>query len=442
MPRIRRMMSAIPDVPQDSPFQPGGGLRKLQILLVDDSADIRLILRERIAKFAGLEVCGEGTSTATAIAHIQSLAPDVVILDIQLDNSNGLDVLQYVSVHAAQIKVIVFSNYSQAVFRRQFLSAGAYQFYDKTSEVDLMYAALEYLSRTTQVRAVTGTFAPSQPNSAPLAPPSRKDQLLAALDADRWTDQLQLYYQPIVSLGTGTLQEFEALLRWTHPTLGSVEPDEFIPLAEATGAIRKAGAWVLRTACEQLGRWQRAGNPQLRMSFNVSPIELQDPDFVTRTKRIIAEHGIHPDNLTMEVTESIFIEDTAQLVRVTEQIRKLGIRLVLDDFGTAYASLRLLGSMPFDHLKIDRSFMADITHPDDKAVFVRAILDMANGLGLAAVAEGIESSAQAEWLTKNGCQYGQGYFLGHPLPADAIERDWLQRGAIIPNNRRISAPHI
>ena len=236
--------------------------------------------------------------------------------------------------------------------------------------------------------------------------------------------QLVVFYQPRVDLNTEKICGFEALLRWKHPTRGLVPPFEFIPLAEETGMIREIGLWVLREACEQIkfwrNLWPRA--EALDMAVNVSPVQLRDPELLNDLKKILAETGLEPSALQIEITESSVFDNIAEARSVLLELKRLGIGLKLDDFATGYSCLGYLGQLPFDSIKIDRSFTADLGSPDsEKRELVRTIMNMARNLNLGVIAEGIEDQEGAAILKEMGCRFAQGYYFSRPVDPAGIE---------------------
>jgi diguanylate cyclase (GGDEF)-like protein/PAS domain S-box-containing protein len=232
--------------------------------------------------------------------------------------------------------------------------------------------------------------------------------------------ELPLYYQPIVSLKTGMLTGFEALVRWQHPTRGMISPIEFIPLAEETGLIIPLGTWVLREACGQLRRWQDKfpHTQKLTMNVNLSAKQLAQPDLLMQIDQILEETGINPTCLKLEITESMLMENALQSTELLEQLRTRKIELCIDDFGTGYSSLSHLRSLPVNVLKIDRSFIRGLGKDQESSQIVQTILSLARHLGLSVVCEGIETKEQLAQLSAWQCDYGQGYFWGKPSPAD------------------------
>lgn len=225
-------------------------------------------------------------------------------------------------------------------------------------------------------------------------------------------DKLSLHYQPQVDGRTGALIGFEALLRWVHPVRGNIPPDVFVPLAEETGLIIALGEWVLRAACREAAGWAQP----LKVAVNLSPRQFQRHELPERVLAILAQTGLAPGRLELEVTESIIINDMARAVGILRRLRNYGIRISMDDFGTGYASLATLQAFPFDKLKIDRSFVARLGSEPQAAVIVRAVLGLGRSLGMGVVAEGVETEAQRAFLAEESCGEMQGYLFGKPRP--------------------------
>ena len=233
--------------------------------------------------------------------------------------------------------------------------------------------------------------------------------------------ELQLYYQPIVSLKTGHLIGFEALVRWQHLQRGIISPTEFIPIAEETGLIIPIGLWVLSEACHQMHAWQQQfPNPvPLKISVNLSGRQLLQPQLVAQVKQILQSSQLHPQSLKLEITESVMMENIELTTKVLQQLQALGIQLCMDDFGTGYSSLSYLHRLPIDTLKIDRSFTNDIDNDPEKIEIIRTVVALAWNLGLDVIAEGVETKTQMFQLQALRCDYGQGYFFSKPLDAEA-----------------------
>jgi diguanylate cyclase (GGDEF)-like protein/PAS domain S-box-containing protein len=242
-------------------------------------------------------------------------------------------------------------------------------------------------------------------------------------------DECRLYYQPIVDLETGRMVGFEALLRWQHPRRGLVMPDVFIPLAEETGLITPLGLWSMREACRQMKEWQLRfpKQPPLTMNVNVSARQLGQPDLVERVQQIMAETGIHPTSLVAEMTESALMQDARAGATVLHRLHDLGVRIHIDDFGTGYSSLSYLQSFPVDTLKVDRSFVSRMTLERGQSEIVRAVVALAQNLGMGVTAEGVETAEQIAALRALRCTRAQGFYFARPVPAREAE-ELLVRG--------------
>jgi EAL domain-containing protein (putative c-di-GMP-specific phosphodiesterase class I) len=238
--------------------------------------------------------------------------------------------------------------------------------------------------------------------------------------------EFRLHYQPIVHAASLDVVGFEALLRWEHPERGLLPPSEFIGLAEDTGLIISIGAWALETACEQARHWQRSsavtpGRAPLTMNVNLSPRQLADPALADDVAAILARTGLCGSSLCLELTENTLMHHTSTVIDTMQALRAQGIQLSIDDFGTGYSSLAYLQQFPVESLKIDRTFVDGIGTDAGDTSIVRAVVELAHTLGLVAVAEGVETTAQLNGLRAIGCDLAQGYLLGRARPAEAVE---------------------
>ena len=245
-------------------------------------------------------------------------------------------------------------------------------------------------------------------------------------------EEFRLHYQPIVPLKPGNFRGFEALLRWEHPDFGAVGPADFIPIAEATGAIVPIGLWVFREACSRLVRWRElypsiAGH--LMMSVNLSMRQLRERDLVEQLRKILAETGVVPQEIKLEITESAVMENPAETERILASLKALGVHLWIDDFGTGYSSLSYLQQFPIDGLKIDRAFVSPVVENESTQQIATSIIELGHNLGLKVVAEGVETPAQLEFMASSGCDLAQGRHLGYPVSetkADVIVDQWAR----------------
>ena len=237
-----------------------------------------------------------------------------------------------------------------------------------------------------------------------------------------WQDELRVCYQPIVSLADGSLQAFEALVRWQHPQLGLLSPNQFIAIAEDSGLIVPIGAWILREACGQIQQWRHQTKLPLSMHVNLSARQLDHLELFNSIRGILSETQLDPDGLKLEITETMVFNNLEYAAAILRQIKSLGIQLSMDDFGTGYASLSYLHQLPIDNLKIDRSFVETIDTSGAESEIIQAVVQLAHSLHIDVVAEGVETAQQAHHLQALGCEYAQGYLFSKPLEAAESEK--------------------
>ncbi|RZO10746.1 EAL domain-containing protein [Pseudomonas moorei] len=246
-------------------------------------------------------------------------------------------------------------------------------------------------------------------------------QLQMELRGALQNEELEIYYQPQIELTTGDIVGAEALLRWCHPQRGMIPPSEFIPEAEASGLILPIGNWILRTVCNQAVAWQRMGLGRRVVAVNCSAVQFKQGDFVNDVAQALADSGLEPALLELELTESILIEDTERMIATVRKLKAMGVKLSIDDFGTGYSSMAYLKHLAVDKLKIDRSFIRYLAENPDDRVIVQAMVTLAHNLKLQVVAEGVETEAALRILVSQGCDEVQGYFFSRPLPVIDFE---------------------
>jgi EAL domain-containing protein (putative c-di-GMP-specific phosphodiesterase class I) len=233
-------------------------------------------------------------------------------------------------------------------------------------------------------------------------------------------------YQPLVRLSDRALLGVEALVRWQHPTFGRLLPDQFIEVAEATGLIVPLGRWVLAEACRQACRWRRDCGQDLAVSVNLAVRQIHQPDLAATVREVLDESGLDPRLLQLELTESAVMETTGEPMRVLRALTAMGVTIAIDDFGTGYSNFAYLCDLPVHTLKLAAQFVegrSDLPRPDPaRSRVVAALVGLAHGLGMSATAEGVETQAQAAWLAELGCDSGQGWLFGRPVPPDEIGR--------------------
>lgn len=242
--------------------------------------------------------------------------------------------------------------------------------------------------------------------------------------------QLSLHYQPFVDVAKGTVVGAEALLRWRHPTLGDVSPSHFVPLLEETGLVHDIGLWTLNSACRQLSEWRARGEGQLRIAINLSAVQLQNLSLGSMIVRTVASHGLTPADIELELTETAAMEDGERSVILFRELRELGFGISIDDFGNGHSNLSYLKSLPFTKLKIDREFVSYVDQRPGSQAICKALVELAQGLGISVLAEGVERFEEVEMLRRLGCNVFQGFYFARGMAADGLTRkladpDWL-----------------
>lgn len=323
--------------------------------------------------------------------------------------------LEHVAALAARIADRLTLELSRALpQRRPDLRIGIATYPDDAREPADLMAQAEYAMRVSPSRR-RARYQFAGPERAPA--PARAELLAHGLTAALESGGFTLAYQPQVVVGTGEIVGAEALIRWSHPEHGAVGPDEFIPLAEQTGLILSIGYWVLATACREAALWQ-GGRTPVRLAVNVCALQLSDPAFFSTLSATLEESGLDPGLLEIEMTERVMMD--RGIADLLSRLRGLGVQVAIDDFGTGYSSLSYLSSFPANVLKIDRSFIRNIPGSVKDSSVARAIVNIGRELGITTVAEGIETSEQAAFLSEHGCDVGQGYLFHKPMPGEAF----------------------
>lgn len=254
-----------------------------------------------------------------------------------------------------------------------------------------------------------------------------RHQLQSELSGALAAGQLSLYYQPQMAVSSGLAVGAEALLRWNHPQLGQVSPGRFIPVAESRRELMlEIGDWVLEQACRQARDWQTAGHSALRISVNISIVQLQRDTLLNHIEELLQRYELPPDQLQLELTESVLMSDIVGAIERVRALKALGVAISVDDFGTGYSSLSYLKDLPADELKIDQSFLRDIAPNQDKKTIVKAIISLGQNLKLRVVAEGVEDQSTLAFLAENGCAHVQGFYFGKAVPAALFEAQYLK----------------
>ncbi|MCC5651762.1 EAL domain-containing response regulator [Nostoc sp. XA013] len=239
--------------------------------------------------------------------------------------------------------------------------------------------------------------------------------------------EFEIYYQPIIDIASGKIVAAESLLRWQSPELGLIYPTEFISLAESTGLIVPIGKWVLKNVCKQIKGWRDAGIYSLTVAVNLSVIEFNQPDFIHNIVNFIAMNNLEPNDLELELTESMIMQDVNSAIATMSKLQSLGINIAIDDFGTGYSSLIYLKNLPINTLKIDRYFIHNVANDLQKSAITQALIQMAHNLNLDVIAEGVETESELAFLRQHNCNSMQGFLFSRPLPAAEFENFLLAK---------------
>jgi len=369
----------------------------LRLLMIGDNLAF-CRLTKRIAEQNGFDVTV--TDDPDHFITAQSWNPTLIVLDLQMPEKDGIELLRDLSLNRCSAQIVLTSGLDRRTLDAA-LRLG--------TERGLSMNGI--LQKPATLEDLQDLLIRNMPPAALLS-----GHLSEAIVAE----QLFLEYQPKIDCRLGRIVGAEALVRWRHPSLGVILPEQFIGLAEESDLIDPLTAWVFSTAAKQAAAWQQQGLT-LEMAINISARNLRDIQLPDRLARQCADFGINPTSLTLELTETSAMHDAVHMIDVLTRLRVKGFKLSVDDFGTGYSSLVQLKRMPFSELKIDLSFVANMLHDRECEVIVPAIIDLAHKLGLESVAEGVESEAIWNALLGMGCSRGQGFHLGRPVAADRLD---------------------
>jgi EAL domain-containing protein (putative c-di-GMP-specific phosphodiesterase class I)/CheY-like chemotaxis protein len=369
-----------------------------RLLIVDDEPQIGAFIG-RVAANAGYEILAVSTADKF-LQHVRNWRPTHIMMDLQMPLVDGPTLLSHLAAEKCTAGITLISGVDRSV--------------------------VEAAARVARARGLKV--------SGVLTKPIRAAELLEALSKikqeDPWltTDSLsaalaahefRLLYQPKVELKSAEIAGFEALIRWQHPTRGAIPPLDFIPFAESSAAIDQITHWLSLTACEQLRAWDADGMA-FDVALNISARNLHEP----RLPQLLESHcraaGLSPSRVTLELTETAAMQDAVQMMDVLSRLRIKGFKLAIDDFGTGYSSLVQLHRLPFNEIKIDRTFVSDCTISAESRSIVRLVIDLAHALGMRAVAEGVETAETMDLLRELGCDHAQGYFISRPIEAHDV----------------------
>ncbi len=374
--------------------------RDRRLLAIDDEDGLLAVVRA-VGSDAGYDVVTT-TNAGVFLEKTRDWQPTLVFMDLQMPDVDGVELLRELAANNVSAPIVLMSGVEDKVLR----TIG-----DLGADLGLNMRGV--LSKPVRLETFRRTL---EQHAAPTTA-QRHEELRAAIASE----QLTLYYQPIIHLATRQAIAVEALVRWQHPSEGLVLPDLFIPLAEECGLIDDLTSFVLLAAVAQSARWAAEGFP-LPIAINLSALNLNDDAFPDRLVALCRECGVDPRQIRLELTETATSRNAMGLKASLSRLRLKGFRLAIDDFGIGYSSLMQLRSLPFSELKIDKSFVGDMLRSEDAGIIVDAILALAGAFRMDVVAEGIETEAQLAALVKRGAVTGQGYLFSRPAPADEVRR--------------------
>ncbi|AMN80857.1 EAL domain-containing response regulator [Pseudomonas azotoformans] len=391
------------------------------LLIVDDEPQVRKLL-ETLLHHEGYQTVS-ASSGEEALQVVAQQAPDLILLDIMMPGMDGYEVASQLKSDdvTAGIPIIMLSALSDPGARVSGLESGAEEFLSKPIErIELSLRVRNLLRLTAHGERADNLRQALQPDV------DRRD-LETALRQAVERNEFIVHYQPKVELATGQLCALEALLRWDRPGHGAVSPAVFVPVLESLGLIVAVGRWVIEAVCQQIADWQRSAIGAVEVSVNVSGHQLIEGDLIADIARILAQTGVEPHWLEVELTEGSLMENTQHTIASLQRLHAMGVKISIDDFGTGYSSLAYLRRFPIDTLKIDIAFIREVTSNPQDAAITRTIIELAHSLNLRVVAEGVETQAQLAFLKDAGCDQIQGYLFSRPLPVATLERLLLER---------------
>ncbi|WP_426129087.1 EAL domain-containing response regulator [Pseudomonas sp. DWP1b1] len=391
------------------------------LLIVDDEPQVRKLL-ETLLHHEGYQTVS-ASSGEEALQVVAQQAPDLILLDIMMPGMDGYEVASQLKSDdvTAGIPIIMLSALSDPGARVSGLESGAEEFISKPIE------RIELSLRVRNLLRLTAHGERADNLRQALEPDVDRRDLESALRQAVERNEFIVHYQPKVELATGQLCALEALLRWDRPGHGAVSPAVFVPVLESLGLIVAVGRWVIEAVCQQIAAWQRSAIGAVEVSVNVSGHQLIEGDLIADIARILAQTGVEPHWLEVELTEGSLMENTQHTIASLQRLHAMGVKISIDDFGTGYSSLAYLRRFPIDTLKIDIAFIREVTSNPQDAAITRTIIELAHSLNLRVVAEGVETQAQLAFLKDAGCDQIQGYLFSRPLPVATLERLLLER---------------
>ena len=398
------------------------------LLIVDDEPQVRKLL-ETLLQHEGYQTLS-ASSGEEALQLVAQQPPDLILLDVMMPGMDGYEVASQLKGDdtTAGIPIIMLSALSEQSARVSGLEAGAEEFISKPVERVELWLRVRNLLRLKE-RGDQASHSrelgqlQTGMNVHDLALQDLENALRHAVEREDFT----VHYQPKVDIASGRLCALEALLRWERPDYGPVSPAVFVPILERLGLIVPVGRWVIEQVCQQIAEWQRGAIGAVEVSVNVSGHQLIEGDLIADIARTLAQTGVEPHWLEVELTEGSLMENTQHTIASLQRLHAMGVKISIDDFGTGYSSLAYLRRFPIDTLKIDIAFIREVTTNPQDAAITRTIIELAHSLNLRVVAEGVETQAQLAFLKEAGCDQIQGYLFSRPLPVETLERLLLER---------------
>lgn len=396
---------------------------KQTLLLIDDELNVLRSL-ERVFHEDGYHIL-TATSGEEGLKILAKFPVQVIISDQRMPNMTGSEFLTEVRKYYPDTIRIILSAYAEFESVKAAINEGAiYKFYTKPWEAEELRKGIreaflinaQQTEKELQLIRLINYSKLSGLNIDELSTveSSLENDLNDALDKDEFI----IYYQPIVFAKTGKIKGAEALVYWQHPSQGLIEPSKFIPLSEITGLILPISAWVFKTACRQLKQWQTQGYTELSLAINLSSYQFNHPGLLDLVREVLQNTSLSAQYLELEVTESLIMYNVESNLVLLKKLKELGVKLSLDDFGTGYSSLSYLKNFPIDTLKIDKSFMLDVSTKETSAEIMTVIIALAKVLGLTVIAEGVETKTQLDFLKEKNCDLIQGYYFSKPIIAE------------------------
>ncbi|MBC3301063.1 EAL domain-containing response regulator [Pseudomonas sp. SWRI18] len=398
------------------------------LLIVDDDPQVRKLL-ETLLQHEGYLTLSAG-SGEEALQSVAKQPPDLILLDVMMSGMDGYEVASRLKGDEATagIPIIMLSALSESSARVSGLETGAEEFISKPVErVELWLRVRNLLRLKARGDLAGNTPDPASRQTGMNVHDLARQDLENALRQAVERSEFSVHYQPKVEVASGRICALEALLRWERPNYGAVSPAVFVPILESLGLIVPVGRWVIDTVCQQIAEWQSGDIGPVEVSVNVSGHQLIEGDLIADIARILAQTGVAPDLLEVELTEGSLMENTQHTIASLQRLHAMGVKISIDDFGTGYSSLAYLRRFPIDTLKIDIAFIREVTTNPQDAAITRTIIELAHSLNLRVVAEGVETQAQLAFLKEAGCDQIQGYLFSRPLPVDTLKRLLLER---------------